>query len=65
MRRRWFIHKWFQDEYAGCYGPCTFPEADRKSALWTKLHGPRGWTYEITDSRTQPRPEFVHVGAGI
>jgi hypothetical protein len=65
MRHRWFIHKWFNGDYVGFYGPCPYEIADRKSAAWGRIHGSRGWTYEITDSRTQPRREFVHVGAGI
>lgn len=58
MRRRWYVHRFLNGVFHSTASFTDFFDAvDKLVAKMEKIHGPRGWSYVITDNSVVPLTE--------
>lgn len=55
MKRIWYIHKWYRGQWREARDfRESFDYCDRMLQLWVARYGKWGWSYQISDSATEP-----------
>lgn len=66
MKKLWFVHRYrFGEHVKACAMRETFDDLDKLCKRLAEIHGPQGWSYEISDDPQDPRQHETHVALGV